>query len=70
MNFFYIQICAKFTIESVASCGFGLEANAFNEDNSVFVANAKKVFEMSFIQQIRFVLAQFLPSIGSLIKLP
>lgn len=62
-------LCSKFTIESVASCGFGLEANAFADTESAFVKNSRKVFDASIMQTIRTMLAIFVPTLNKIIKM-
>lgn len=51
------EICAKFAIESVASCGFGLEANAFDSNESIFVRNSRQLFDTTPIQKFRLLLS-------------
>ncbi len=34
----------KFTMDSIASCAFGVEANSFTDPNSEFVKNASDIF--------------------------
>lgn len=62
-------LCSKFTIESVASCGFGLEANAFADNESAFVKNSRKVFDASIMQTVRTMLAIFVPTLNKIIKM-
>lgn len=66
---FTLQLCSKFTIESVASCAFGLEAQAFSDKESSFVENTRKIFEISTLQAIRLAATFFLPVISRMLKL-
>ena len=62
-------MCSKFTIEVIASCGFGLEAHAFTDEHSMFVENSRKIFEISLLQQLRFAVATFAPHLNKIAQL-
>lgn len=53
----------------MASCAFGLEANAFANEESSFVENTRKIFEISILQAMRLAATFFLPIISKLMKL-
>ncbi|XP_063905052.1 probable cytochrome P450 28a5 [Zophobas morio] len=63
------DLCAKFTLNNVANCAFGLEAKAFTNESTEFQLIAKKFFESGIIQTFFFVLAQIFPSLLKLIKI-
>lgn len=63
------QLFSKFTIESVASCAFGIEANTFTDGDSEFVVKAQQVFDMSPLQTFRLMIVQFLPIFGRIFKM-
>lgn len=66
---FIPQLSSQFTIESVASCAFGVEAEAFTNERSSFVENTKKMFEISTLQSIRLTATFFLPTISRMVNL-
>ncbi len=35
----------KFSMDTIASCAFGVDAGSFNEGESIFVQNARRVFK-------------------------
>lgn len=63
------QISHRYAVESVASCGFGVEAETFTNRQSEFMEYAKKMFHMSTFRAIRFRILQFLPILRKWFKM-
>jgi cytochrome P450 len=38
------KLFGKFSMDSIASCAFGVNASSFKDDSTVFVKNAKEIF--------------------------
>lgn len=58
-----------FTVESVASCAFGVDAQTFTNPKSEFLYNSSRIFETTPVQNFRFTVVNFLPIFGKLFKL-
>ena len=46
-------LCGKFSMETIASCAFGLNASSFTSESSLFVKHAKSIFESTFMDEAR-----------------
>ena len=46
-------LCGKFSMETIASCAFGLNASSFTGESSLFVKHAKSIFDYTFMDNIR-----------------
>lgn len=57
------QLCAKFTMENVTSCAFGLEGQIF-EDDSEFESIGKKIFNPNFSMAIRHLILFIEPALS------
>lgn len=65
------DICARFTIDSVASCAFGIDAESFTNPNSEFRRVGFELFNPSSIMAtVRSLLALFAPKLASLLRIP
>ena len=51
------EILGKYSMETLASCAFGVDAQSFSTENSQFVANAKSMFDNTIYDILKFVLA-------------
>lgn len=61
------ELSAKYTIENVASCAFGLEGNAFENPNAEFITIAKKIINPSFWIAIRHLIIMIEPTFASIV---
>lgn len=69
--YYNFQICARFTIDSVASCAFGIDAESFTNPNSEFRRVGFELFNPSSIMAtVRSLLALFAPKLASLLRIP
>ncbi|XP_062540503.1 probable cytochrome P450 308a1 [Armigeres subalbatus] len=65
------DICARFTIDSVASCAFGIDAESFTNPDSDFRRVGFELFNpSSFLTTLRTLLTLFAPKLASLLRLP
>ena len=49
------------SMDTIASCAFGVDSQSFTNENSKFVKYAKNVFEQDITQAIKLMIALFLP---------
>ncbi|XP_055623865.1 probable cytochrome P450 308a1 [Toxorhynchites rutilus septentrionalis] len=65
------DICAKYTIDVVASCAFGIDAESFHNPDAEFRRNGLAVFKSdSLVAWLRPFLTHFAPWLSSMLKLP
>ncbi|CAD7077070.1 unnamed protein product, partial [Hermetia illucens] len=64
------SLCAKFTIEIMASASFGLEAETFTNPNSYFTKNCEQVFTSYTWSYIQNIGSNFCLSISRLLNVP
>lgn len=63
------DICSRYTIENVASCAFGIEGGCFKEENSQFSVMARDIFNPTFTNYIKQMIALFIPSMTKVMKI-
>uniref|UniRef100_A0A6B2E7K6 Putative cytochrome n=1 Tax=Phlebotomus kandelakii TaxID=1109342 RepID=A0A6B2E7K6_9DIPT len=63
------SVMSKFTTDVVASAVFGVNAYAFVDDKSEFVAMSREFFVPSFIGAIKGIIAFFAPKIASIFRI-
>ncbi|KAF2904571.1 hypothetical protein ILUMI_01618 [Ignelater luminosus] len=64
------DIVARFTIDIIGSCAFGIECNSLKNPNSEFRNYGKKVFEVKGFQAIKTMLAFTSPQILQFFNIP
>ena len=57
----------KFTMDNIATCGFGVDAQSFATEESPFVKNAKQVFRRTTMENLTLPLV-FIPGYMSLMR--
>ena len=62
------DVFGKFSLDTLASCAFGIDAESFTNDNSVFVKNAANTFKTSALEQV-LLFSKLLPGVASLMKI-
>ncbi|XP_067006627.2 cytochrome P450 6k1 [Anabrus simplex] len=60
---------ARYTTDVIATCAFGLDGDALSNENSVFRAMLKRVFQANFIKNILVALTFFAPSLLTVLKM-
>jgi cytochrome P450 len=56
------DVCAKFSMETIASCVFGINAGSFKSSDSPFVKSAQEMFSLSAKDALR-IFGYFLPGV-------
>ncbi|CAD7077682.1 unnamed protein product [Hermetia illucens] len=64
------DLCSKFTIEVMASCGFGLNGEAFTNPNSEFAKFGEQIYSPTFWTFLQSVGGHFLPPVSKILRLP
>ena len=55
------SIFGKFSMDTIASCAYGVDAKVWEGSSSTFVENAKKMFDQTPVQMLKFMLTAFIP---------
>ncbi|XP_050342329.1 cytochrome P450 6a2-like [Nymphalis io] len=63
------ELMARFSTDFIGSCGFGLEMDAINNENSVFRKIGKKIFDPSLTNDILIMLWEIFPGIRKFIRM-
>nr|APH81390.1 cytochrome P450 CYP3026B2 [Tigriopus kingsejongensis] len=61
------DVFSKFSMDTIATCAFGVDAGSFEEDNSEFLQHARKIFINSALDNLKMV-ASFTPGLNFLLK--
>jgi len=56
------EVFGKFSLDSLATCIFGIDPHSFEKEQSTFVKNAKRIFTMTFYDRIMIV-ARLIPGV-------
>jgi cytochrome P450 family 6 len=60
---------ARFTTDVIASCAFGINANALKDPHSEFWRNIRNVFDFSLQKGLAVLLAWFAPYLNTIFRL-
>ena len=63
------ELAAKFTMNNVAMCAFGLNGDAFTNPKSEFRANGRRILEVSFCSMIKILCISFLPRLAAVLQI-
>ena len=55
------ECLGKFSMDTIASCAFGVDAQSFTNDKSLFVKYAQNIFHSDISQALKFMLCLLLP---------
>lgn len=58
------ELASRYTASNVTSWGLGIEAEGFKDDTSDMVKLAKQIFQLSFLQNISFLIGMIFPALG------
>ena len=53
------QLLGKYSMDTIASCAFGVNAQSFTDENSKFAQYAKNILTLDFKQMLKMVIAFF-----------
>ena len=59
----------KFSLDTLASCAFGVDGQSFEDKESVFVNNAARIFQNSKMDQFKIFGAMLLPGMATVMRL-
>jgi len=62
------SFCARFTVDVIASCAFGLEAKSLKSPNSDFFTYAKKIVDFKRLRALEMFSIFFVPEVVSLLR--
>lgn len=62
------ELCTRYTIDVIASCAYGIEANSLKIPTGDFVTYGKKIFEFKIFRAIEFFAVFFFPEIVRLFR--
>ena len=51
----------KFSMDSIASCAFGVDAQSFSNSDTTFVRNAREIFRRKMVDGLKFLWAIMMP---------
>lgn len=60
------ELCAKYTTENIAVCGFGAEGRCFDDPNAEFRKIGRKIFEISLFSGIVRLIILLFPFISNI----
>lgn len=63
------QLCGKFTIENVVCCAFGVDANVFEDPDSVFLTIANDITNPSTWTAIKTILTLLVPEFANFLSM-
>lgn len=55
------ELTAKYTTDVIGSCAFGIDVNAFSDENNEFLRMGKKIFDVGFKRTLRIKIMQLTP---------
>ena len=59
----------KFSMDTLASCAFGVDGQSFEDKESVFVNNAARLFRNTKLDQFKFMGSMLIPGMGKMMRL-
>ncbi len=62
------ELCTRYTVDVIASCAYGLEANSLKFPTGDFVTYGKKIFEFKIFRAVEFFAVFFFPEIVRLFR--
>lgn len=62
------ELCTRYTIDVIASCAYGLDANSLKFPDGDFVTYGKKIFEFKVSRAIEFFAVFFFPPVVRLFR--
>ncbi|XP_066961973.1 cytochrome P450 3A8-like [Macrobrachium rosenbergii] len=60
------KACGRFTIDTIASCAFGLECNSFEDEDAVFPAKVQPFFAAGVLRMLKFAAVSAVPFVTGL----
>eukprot|EP00092_Neocalanus_flemingeri_P027017 GFUD01029298.1.p1 GENE.GFUD01029298.1~~GFUD01029298.1.p1 ORF type:complete len:533 (-),score=113.68 GFUD01029298.1:42-1544(-) len=63
------EVFGKFSMDAIASCAFGVDAESFGNKDSPFVENAAKIFTFSLIDGLRIIALHLIPGLDKIYEM-
>ena len=60
------EVFGKYSMDTIASCAFGVDAGSFDDENSPFVGNAARFFRFSLADGLKIIGAQIIPGLDKI----
>ena len=57
----------KFSLDSLASCAFGMDAQSFTDKNSVFVKYSARIFQNTLLDNLT-AFSRFIPGVNNFLR--
>ncbi|KAK7072390.1 Cytochrome P450 3A4 [Halocaridina rubra] len=58
-----------YTMEVIASCAFGMEAEVYNNENSAFSTNAEELLKFTFTSMLKIIMFSISPKLSQFLKI-
>ena len=59
----------KFSLDTLASCAFGVDGQSFEDKESIFVKNAARIFTITIVDQLKMFSGLLIPGMAELFRL-
>jgi len=63
------DVFGKFSMDTIASCAFGVDAESFDNKDSQFVKNAAKIFSFTLLDGLRIIGVNLIPGLDKIYEL-
>ncbi|KAF2904071.1 hypothetical protein ILUMI_02105 [Ignelater luminosus] len=64
------EVAGKFTTDIIGTCAFGIECNSFRNPNSEFRKHGRQIFQSSFKETLKNLIALTVPQVLDVLRIP